>query len=54
MGHKTGFTATTLEKALQEAGFAKAALRRGENFDLWAAAYKDPDAELPELTPTKA
>jgi predicted SAM-dependent methyltransferase len=51
MGHKTGFTAKTLRIALEKAGFSKAQLQQGTNFDLWAAAYKDPNAEPPNLIP---
>jgi SAM-dependent methyltransferase len=40
MAHKTGFTVTTLEHALQEAGFVGVQARRGDAFDLWAVAYK--------------
>jgi hypothetical protein len=40
MAHKTGFTATTLEKILIRAGFVDVALSRGGSFDLWATAYK--------------
>ncbi|NBD32122.1 MAG: methyltransferase domain-containing protein [Cyanobacteria bacterium] len=40
MAHKTGFTAKTLGNALIKAGFAQVRLKRGNNFDLWAIAYK--------------
>ena len=39
MAHKTGFTATTLEKSLIEGGFESCTVRRGTNFDLMALAY---------------
>jgi SAM-dependent methyltransferase len=40
MAHKTGFTVTTLDRALAEAGFVEVQARRGDAFDLWAVAYK--------------
>jgi predicted SAM-dependent methyltransferase len=40
MAHKTGFTATTLERMLINAGFVDILLSRGHSFDLWASAYK--------------
>ena len=40
MAHKTGFTVTSLEHALNEAGFVGVQARRGDAFDLWAVAYK--------------
>ncbi|HTT78185.1 MAG TPA: class I SAM-dependent methyltransferase [Stellaceae bacterium] len=40
MAHKTGFTPTTLLKALVHAGFVDILLRRGNDFDLWGRAYK--------------
>lgn len=39
MAHKTGFTATTLGRALQDAGFARVTVSRS-GFDLWAVAEK--------------
>ncbi|HEX5321459.1 MAG TPA: methyltransferase domain-containing protein [Stellaceae bacterium] len=39
MAHKTGFTATSLQKLLAEAGFVEVELRRAP-FDLWARAHK--------------
>lgn len=39
MAHKTGFTATTLERSLRQGGFEACAIRRGTNFDLLAVAY---------------
>lgn len=39
MAHKTGFTATSLQRLLAEAGFVAIALRRSP-FDLWARAHK--------------
>lgn len=47
MAHKTGFTAKTLGNALIKAGFARAKVKRGQNFDLWAIAYKTiPSSEI--------
>jgi SAM-dependent methyltransferase len=40
MAHKTGFTVTTLDHALQAVGFVGVQARRGDAFDLWAVAYK--------------
>jgi predicted SAM-dependent methyltransferase len=40
MAHKSGFTATTLRRLLDEAGFVDARVLRGATFDLWATAYK--------------
>lgn len=39
MAHKTGFTATSLRRALGDSGFQTAEVARGINFDLWAVAY---------------
>ncbi|HEX3882042.1 MAG TPA: methyltransferase domain-containing protein [Stellaceae bacterium] len=39
MAHKTGFTATSLQRLLGEAGFAAIEMRRSP-FDLWARAHK--------------
>lgn len=39
MAHKTGFTARTLDRLLNEAGFADIAISR-DGFALWARAYK--------------
>ncbi len=39
MAHKTGFTARTLDRLLNEAGFAEIAVSR-DGFALWARAYK--------------
>jgi SAM-dependent methyltransferase len=39
MAHKTGFTARTLGRLLNDAGFAGVTLQR-EGFALWARAYK--------------
>ncbi len=40
MAHRTGFTARTLGDALAQAGFARAEVKRGSAFDLWAVAHK--------------
>ncbi len=40
MAHRTGFTARSLGKALIEAGFARAKVKRGKLYDLWAVAYR--------------
>ena len=40
MAHKTGFTLTSLDHALGDAGFVGVQTRRGDAFDLWAVAYK--------------
>ncbi len=39
MAHKTGFTARTLNRLLDDAGFAEIAVSR-DGFALWARAYK--------------
>ncbi len=39
MAHRTGFTAESLAKKMQEAGFRDIEVRR-ENLDLWATGYK--------------
>jgi protein O-GlcNAc transferase len=39
MAHRTGFTAQSLAKKMQEAGFRDIEVRR-ENLDLWATGYK--------------
>ena len=43
MAHKTGFTVTSLDRALGTAGFVGAQVRRGDAFDLWAVAYKSAE-----------
>ena len=40
MAHRTGFTATTLQRALFVAGFVDIWIRQGNCFDLWANARK--------------
>ncbi|ACB77235.1 class I SAM-dependent methyltransferase [Opitutus terrae] len=53
MAHHCGFTQRVLGGTLQEAGFARVALkRRIPHFDLWALATLQPmtDAELLQLT----
>jgi SAM-dependent methyltransferase len=40
MGHRTGFTARTLGDALVRVGFARAEVKRGKAYDLWAIAHK--------------
>lgn len=40
MGHRTGFTATTLGAHLQRAGFADVRVQRDGAFALWATAVK--------------
>jgi len=40
MGHRTGFTAASLERALLAAGFATAQVIRDGHFALWATAVK--------------
>jgi hypothetical protein len=40
MGHRTGFTARTLGDALVRVGFARAEVKRGNAYDLWALAHK--------------
>jgi SAM-dependent methyltransferase len=44
MGHRTGFTARSLEVALLAAGFGSARVVRDGRFALWAAAYLQSDA----------
>ena len=44
MAHRTGFTARTLEAALQRAGFGIVRVVRDESFALWATAFVVPDA----------
>ncbi len=44
MGHRTGFTARSLEAALLAAGFGSARVVRDGHFALWAAAYLQPNA----------
>ena len=44
MAHRTGFTARTLEAALQRAGFSIVRVVRDESFDLWATAFVVTDA----------
>jgi len=39
MAHKTGFTAKSLRRALQESGFKTTEVHRGRSYDLWALAY---------------
>ena|SRR5947207_12022703 len=39
MGHKTGFTARSLQRSLAERGFADLQLSQ-DQFDLWVTAYK--------------
>lgn len=39
MAHKTGFTATTLRHALEQAGFPDVRVIRDGQFALWATAY---------------
>ncbi len=43
MAHKTGFTQRSLQKLLEDAGFAEVRVRRGGRFDLWADAHKPAD-----------
>jgi predicted SAM-dependent methyltransferase len=38
MGHRTGFTATTLGQLLCEAGFEEVRIHEGDRWDLWAIA----------------
>ena len=40
MSHRTGFTARTLGNALAQVGFARAEVKRGPAYDLWAVAHK--------------
>jgi SAM-dependent methyltransferase len=40
MGHRTGFTARTLGDALVRVGFARAEVKRGNAYDIWALAHK--------------
>lgn len=40
MSHRTGFTARTLGNALAKVGFARAEVKRGNAYDLWAVAHK--------------
>ncbi len=40
MGHRTGFTASTLERALRGAGFASVSVLRDGRFALWATAVR--------------
>ncbi|TAN48593.1 MAG: methyltransferase domain-containing protein [Methylococcaceae bacterium] len=47
MAHRTGFTAKTLGKALINAGFAQARLRRDDHFNLWAVGYKKAQPKPP-------
>ena len=39
MAHRTGFTAKTLQSALEHEGFERVRVKR-DGFDLWAVAYK--------------
>lgn len=48
MAHRTGFTARTLGDALARAGFARAEVKRGQAFDLWAVAHKTWPAAIDE------
>jgi predicted SAM-dependent methyltransferase len=48
MAHKTGFTADRLGRLAMKAGFAEARVRKGENYDLWAA-LRMPGADLTAL-----
>jgi len=48
MGHRTGFTASSLEAALIAAGFAAVRVLRDGHFALWAAAYMQAPAALAE------
>ncbi len=43
MGHRTGFTASSLEAALLAAGFGSARVVRDGRFALWAVAYLQPN-----------
>lgn len=45
MAHRTGFTATTLERQLAAAGFVEVRLARGKAYDLWASALKPTPSE---------
>ncbi len=46
MAHRTGFTARTLGDVLARVGFARAEVKRGEAFDLWAVAHKSLPPEI--------
>lgn len=43
MAHKTGFTATTLRRALERAGFVEIRVIEDDGFGLWAKAHAAPD-----------
>ncbi len=46
MAHKTGFTAKSMQKALQNSGFRTSVVERGANLDLWVLAYPaEPSSE---------
>jgi len=47
MAHRTGFTATTLARAIIAAGFAHVRVKRN-GFDLWALAFRTKPAEQEE------
>lgn len=40
MAHRTGFTATTLSRALLQAGFVQVGVKRDGRYGLWAIAYR--------------
>jgi len=40
MAHKTGFTARTLRKKLESAGFTQVRVERGQSYDLWGIGLK--------------
>jgi predicted O-linked N-acetylglucosamine transferase (SPINDLY family) len=44
MAHKTGFTAKSLKRAIGDSGFRASVVERGQNFDLWALAYREEAA----------
>jgi ubiquinone/menaquinone biosynthesis C-methylase UbiE len=46
MAHRTGFTATSLAKAVVAAGFARVQVKRVD-FDLWAMAHRTKPEERP-------
>ena len=46
MAHKTGFTARSLARELEEGGFRAMVVEQGASFDLWALAY--PEAPTQE------
>lgn len=45
MAHKTGFTTTTLGKAMVQAGFRSVRVTQGKHVDLWGVGYKTLQAE---------